>query len=126
MVSKASDDLPLPDSPVMTMSRSRGSARSMFLRLCSRAPRMTISLGINRLAYPSAGIDPNRYPAATPPPDTPPLYQTDVRLRAQAVSVPLAAWSVGCGYSPGAVPLGAPAAASAFSFLSLRVPLGTR
>src|SRR4051794_38412609 len=40
MVSKASDDLPEPDSPVSTTSRSRGRSRSMFLRLCSRAPRM--------------------------------------------------------------------------------------
>src|SRR5919199_1616874 len=42
MVSKASDDLPLPDSPVMTTRRSRGSVRSMFLRLCCRAPRISI------------------------------------------------------------------------------------
>src|SRR5919106_2641543 len=42
MVSKASDDLPDPDRPVKTMSRSRGSSMLTFLRLCSRAPR-TIS-----------------------------------------------------------------------------------
>src|SRR3972149_6085641 len=42
MVSKASEDLPDPDSPVITTSRSRGISRSMFLRLCSRAPRMTM------------------------------------------------------------------------------------
>src|SRR5579884_1064560 len=53
MVSKASELLPLPDKPVMTMSLSRGSVRSTFLRLCSRAPVMTMeSVGINRLAYP--------------------------------------------------------------------------
>ncbi len=39
MVSKASDDLPEPDRPVMTTSRSRGMSTSMFFRLCSRAPR---------------------------------------------------------------------------------------
>src|SRR5918994_5403202 len=39
MVSKARLDLPEPDSPVNTISRSRGSSTLMFLRLCSRAPR---------------------------------------------------------------------------------------
>src|SRR4051812_5717950 len=48
MVSKASDDLPEPDKPVMTTSWSRGISRSRPLRLCSRAPRMTIrSLAIS-------------------------------------------------------------------------------
>src|SRR6185437_4867922 len=42
MVSKASEDLPEPDSPVNTTSLSRGMSRSTFLRLCSRAPRMEI------------------------------------------------------------------------------------
>ncbi len=34
--------MPLPDSPVMTTSRSRGNATVTSLRLCSRAPRTTI------------------------------------------------------------------------------------
>src|SRR5579862_896369 len=38
MVSKASDDLPEPLTPVKTTSLSRGISTSMFLRLCSRAP----------------------------------------------------------------------------------------
>ena len=42
MVSKASDDLPEPDRPVITTSLSRGISTSMFLRLCSRAPLTTI------------------------------------------------------------------------------------
>src|SRR5438105_11601727 len=42
MVSKASDDLPEPDRPVMTTSRSLGRVRSMFFRLCCRAPRISI------------------------------------------------------------------------------------
>src|SRR5208337_521469 len=46
MVSKASDDLPEPESPVITTSRSRGISRSMFLRLCSRAPLMIIRSAI--------------------------------------------------------------------------------
>src|SRR5437588_5424384 len=41
MVSKASELLPDPDSPVMTTSASRGSASEMSLRLCSRAPETT-------------------------------------------------------------------------------------
>src|SRR6516225_4849269 len=50
MVSKASDDLPEPDKPVKTISVSRGSTTSMFLRLCSRAPRTTIVslIGVQR------------------------------------------------------------------------------
>src|SRR3954471_13625845 len=48
MVSKASDDLPDPDRPVSTTSLSRGRSRSMFLRLCSRAPRMEMN-------FPAAG-----------------------------------------------------------------------
>src|SRR6202012_4690255 len=43
MVSKASEDLPEPDSPVNTTSLSRGISTSMFLRSCSRAPRMVIA-----------------------------------------------------------------------------------
>src|SRR5262245_9159674 len=39
MVSNAREDLPEPDSPVNTISASRGISRSTFLRLCSRAPR---------------------------------------------------------------------------------------
>src|SRR5450432_1206871 len=42
MVSNASDDFPEPESPVITTSLSRGISTSMFLRLCSRAPLMTI------------------------------------------------------------------------------------
>src|SRR5262245_11296165 len=42
MVSKASDDLPEPDSPVMTTNWSRGRSTSIFLRLWTRAPRTAI------------------------------------------------------------------------------------
>src|SRR5665213_483584 len=42
MVSNASEDLPEPERPVKTTNWSRGMATSMFLRLCSRAPRMVI------------------------------------------------------------------------------------
>src|SRR5918994_801668 len=39
MVSKAREDLPEPDSPVITVKRSRGISTLMFLRLSWRAPR---------------------------------------------------------------------------------------
>src|SRR6266550_457253 len=42
MVSKARLDFPEPDSPVITISRSRGMSTLMFFRLCSRAPRTVI------------------------------------------------------------------------------------
>src|SRR5205085_2453690 len=38
MVSKASEDFPEPDRPVMTTRRSRGMETEMFFRLCWRAP----------------------------------------------------------------------------------------
>src|SRR3970040_209393 len=44
MVSKASELLPEPERPVITTSLSRGMVTSMFLRLCSRAPRTTMAL----------------------------------------------------------------------------------
>ena len=40
MVSKASELLPLPETPVITTRQSRGMDRSTDFRLCSRAPRM--------------------------------------------------------------------------------------
>src|SRR4051812_24392747 len=42
MVSKAREDLPEPDSPVITVSRLRGISRLTFLRLCCRAPRIVM------------------------------------------------------------------------------------
>src|SRR5215216_1307660 len=42
IVSNASDDLPEPESPVMTTRASRGIATVTSLRLCSRAPVTTI------------------------------------------------------------------------------------
>src|SRR6266851_2085044 len=41
MVSKASEDLPEPERPVMTVREFRGISTLMFLRLCWRAPRIT-------------------------------------------------------------------------------------
>src|SRR2546422_10221454 len=42
MVSKASEDLPDPDNPVITVTVFRGISKLMFLRLCWRAPRTMI------------------------------------------------------------------------------------
>lgn len=42
MVSKASDDLPEPLTPVTTMSLLRGRSIETFLRLCCLAPRTAI------------------------------------------------------------------------------------
>src|SRR5574344_870 len=48
MVSKASDDLPDPDRPVMTVRLWRGMVTSTFFRLCTRAPNTCIlSFGSN-------------------------------------------------------------------------------
>src|SRR5918998_336177 len=44
MVSKASEDFPLPERPVTTTMTSRGSETVTFFRLWSRAPRTTIWL----------------------------------------------------------------------------------
>src|SRR5580765_5537289 len=57
MVSKASEDLPEPDRPVITTSLSRGMSTSMFLRLCTRAPRTAIHLrGIGTDHYINSGL----------------------------------------------------------------------
>src|SRR4051812_40392451 len=42
MVSKASEDLPDPETPVTTVRVLCGISKSMFLRLWTRAPRTTI------------------------------------------------------------------------------------
>src|SRR5262249_41038559 len=42
IVSKASDDLPEPDTPVITTSRLRGMSQETLRRLCCRAPRIRI------------------------------------------------------------------------------------
>lgn len=43
MVSKASDDLPDPETPLTTVSFPWGISQKMFFRLWVRAPRMTIA-----------------------------------------------------------------------------------
>src|SRR6184192_2143327 len=45
MVSNASEDLPDPESPVMTVKVFRGISTLMFFRLCCRAPRITSCSG---------------------------------------------------------------------------------
>src|SRR5262245_36487722 len=60
MVSNARLDLPEPDSPVTTTSRSRGISSEMFLRLWTRAPcTATVVRAATRGAFP-----PTRFAAA--------------------------------------------------------------
>src|SRR5919106_3427648 len=57
MVSKASEDLPDPDNPVITVNRSRGMSTLMFLRLCWRAPLTLMrSMAIVKISHSSRGI----------------------------------------------------------------------
>src|SRR5207253_5930002 len=59
MVSKASDDLPDPDTPVTTVKVLWGISKSMFFRLWTRAPRTTMDsvdiLGATAAAAESQG-----------------------------------------------------------------------
>src|SRR5579872_931746 len=60
MVSKASDDLPDPDRPVITTSWSRGRSTSIFLRLWTRAPR-TFTQSCAMLTVQISWPDPNHH-----------------------------------------------------------------
>src|SRR5258708_27318865 len=55
MVSKARLDLPDPDSPVITIMRSRGSSTETFLRLWTRAPcaEMVVLGALRSVALPA-------------------------------------------------------------------------
>ena len=63
IVSKASDDLPLPDTPVMTVSRSRGISTSISRRLCVATP-------VNLIGD---AARPGRAASARPTPEAPPV-----------------------------------------------------
>src|SRR3989337_3400162 len=74
MVSKARDDLPDPDTPVITVMVFRGISRLMFFRLCSRAPRMTMYVLDMAVIVDSCSFALQSAPAATrrwgtPPPE---------------------------------------------------------
>ena len=62
-MSLTSVDLPEPDTPVTATKQPSGNSTSMFLRLCSRAPRTTSdsSAGLRRSS--GTGIErlPDRY-----------------------------------------------------------------
>src|SRR4029450_14086270 len=65
MVSKASDDLPDPLTPVTMMSFPTGSVRSMFFRLCVRAPRTRRSVGsptavVATVCFPAGDVNHHR------------------------------------------------------------------
>src|SRR5438270_13431979 len=59
MVSKASEDLPEPDTPVTTVSLSTGMEKETFFRLLTRAPRTMIA------SWPMSG-NTRRGPRLTP------------------------------------------------------------
>src|SRR5215208_4435683 len=57
MVSKAREDLPEPESPVITVKRSRGMSTLMFFRLCWRAPLTLMrSMAIAKISHSSRQI----------------------------------------------------------------------
>src|SRR3712207_2117328 len=58
MVSKARLDFPEPDSPVKTISASRGRSRWTSLRLCSRAPRTTRRSNVIPVGQPGRPVAP--------------------------------------------------------------------
>src|SRR3989338_7641756 len=57
MVSKAKDDLPEPESPVITVNEPLGISTSIFRRLCSRAQRTTMASCMPRRPWGSHGAD---------------------------------------------------------------------
>src|SRR3954447_17309399 len=66
IVSKARDDLPDPERPVMQMRRFRGSRTVMSFRLCSRAPWTTSSSAAIRGPLYPANMCSGRGSGATP------------------------------------------------------------
>src|SRR5207253_9733005 len=56
MVSKASDDLPDPDTPVTTVKVLWGISKSMFFRLWTRAPRTTMD-SVDKLGATAAAAE---------------------------------------------------------------------
>src|ERR687886_2766790 len=83
MVSKASEDFPDPDNPVTTTRASRGMASVMSLRLCSRAPEITIwspgDMSVPRL-YERERAFPSRRAAVKPARRTPADASADARV----------------------------------------------
>jgi hypothetical protein len=60
-VSKASDDLPDPLNPVITVSVLRGISTEMFFKLCWRAPRTVMLLiAIKTATLGRAGFTPRQ------------------------------------------------------------------
>src|SRR6266545_2065142 len=69
MVSKASDDFPDPLTPVTMISLPTGRVRSMFFRLCVRAPRTTRSVGsptavVSTVHFPGGDVNHHRSAAS--------------------------------------------------------------
>ena len=91
--------LPLPLTPVITLKASRGIERSMFLRLCSRACRMTMALSVtpgSRLVRPARGAA----PAAALPAGLVALERREPRRLRSATPVLLSAHALDLGGRP--------------------------
>src|ERR1700674_2136291 len=85
MVSKASEDLPEPESPVNTTSLSRGIDSVTFFRLCSRAPRIVIwSVGMENLQLFLLSCNGKRSAGGGNEPAVPSVYPADGHHRPPA------------------------------------------
>ena len=65
MVSKASEDLPEPETPVTTVRVLWGISKSMFLRLWTRAPR-TVMLSFAMAPETDGSLAARRIPSTRP------------------------------------------------------------
>src|SRR6185369_2953946 len=61
MVSKARLDLPDPESPVRTISLSRGISSEMFFRLCTRAPCTAMVVRALEAIWPSFEVEEGQF-----------------------------------------------------------------
>src|ERR1035441_3062604 len=107
MVSNASDDLPDPDTPVITVNFSWGIESEMFLRLWTRAPwiRIKSSTGVSIIRLRSRGVIEVKTPASGRGKHAPPMQVNDLwwrrrfRLGARILSQVLRERSLQCIYN---------------------------
>ena len=106
IVSKTSDDLPLPLTPVKATSRCFGTSTSMPLRLCVRAPR--ISMEVIEHLLPSPVHWSSHVSCRSAPSNTALTTRMPVRSRRNGLSV----------VGPGGGPAGRPKIAMVCAFLA--------
>src|SRR5688500_13899111 len=87
MVSNASDDLPEPLTPVITISDRGGSVTSTFLRLCVRAPRTAICPLVSAMYVKNSGGTGTVHGSAAAHPVQPRRPQTCYFVRAYVSSI---------------------------------------